>query len=64
MRFEKRDSKNYDGTVFIITLSDADFASYVPDNFSALLQAECEDSGKISDKLLFLEHMARLIERS
>ncbi len=50
--------------IFKLKISEADIQDMRrPDTFDDLLFAECRDSDKVSDKLLGLERLTRLIEQ-
>lgn len=47
---------------FLLKLSGLDLVRFKPNRFHRLLQEECGGSNLISDRLLLLEDMVRLIE--
>ena len=49
-------------SIYTITVFDSDLKQIKFDNFDRLLFDECDKSNKISDKLLALEKVARLLE--
>ena len=64
MIFEYTDSLDRDERVYKLTISNRDMMVVGFQPFDRLLLTECEESSKISDKLLALETIARRIEES
>lgn len=62
MKFEQRRDTDADVIEYKLTITGGDMAAVELLGFDKLLLRECETSGKISDKLLALETLARRIE--